>query len=69
MGTFCKNLFLKDRRGQYYLVIIHEDERVDLKALKNQLKAHRNLSFATPTDLKDLLGVRPGGGYSIRAVG
>lgn len=60
-GTFCKNLFLKDRKGQFYLVIIPENETVDLKALKIQLGAHRNLSFGCPGDMKRLLGVSPGG--------
>lgn len=60
-GTFCKNLFLKDRKGQFYLVIVPEDDTVDLKALKLQLRAHRNLSFGTPGDMRRLLGVSPGG--------
>lgn len=60
-GAFCKNLFLKDRKGQFYLGIVPESETVDLRALKSQLRAHRNLSFGCPGDMKRLLGVSPGG--------
>ena len=59
-GIFCKNLVLKDRKGQYYMVVCSEDVKVDLKKLKQELKAHRNFSFATAEDLDLLLGCRPG---------
>jgi len=60
-GQFCKNLFLKDRKGQFYLVIVPEDRKVDLKFLKYQLGAYRNFSFGLKDDLYRILGVRPGG--------
>lgn len=31
---YCKNLFLKDRKGSFYLVIYKEDLILDLKFLK-----------------------------------
>lgn len=31
---YCKNLFLKDRKGSFYLVIYKEDLILDLKLLK-----------------------------------
>lgn len=60
-GLFCKNLFLKDRKGQFYLVIAPEDRSIDLKRLKYQVKAYRNFSFGLKDDLFRLLGVGPGG--------
>lgn len=57
---YCKNLFLKDRKGQFYLVICHEEEAIDLKCLKQKLKAYRNFSFASATELSWTLGVCPG---------
>jgi len=60
-GLFCKNLFLKDRKGTFYLVITHEDKNVNLKALKASVSACRNFSFATKDDLLTMLGVFPGG--------
>ena len=60
IGVFCKNLFLKDRKGQFYLVICPEDKDVNLKSLKVQLGAHRNFSFGSALDLMGKLGVGPG---------
>lgn len=59
-GLFCKNLFLKDRKDQFYLVIIPDHQKVDLKSLKKTVGAHRNFSFGQVDDLKQLLGVEPG---------
>jgi len=54
-GIFCKNLLLKDRKAQYYLVTFHEDKQLDLKKLKQQVGAHRNFSFASALELKEML--------------
>lgn len=59
-GVFCKNLFLKDRKGVFYLVICEEDCQVDLKWLKHHLKAARNFSFARGDELISKLDVDPG---------
>lgn len=58
---YCKNLFLKDRKGQFYLIIFHEDTDMNLKQLRKTLNAHRNFNFATASDMMDLLHVEPGG--------
>lgn len=58
---YCKNLFLKDRKGQFYLIIFHEDTDMNLKQLRNTLNAHRNFNFATASDMMNLLHVEPGG--------
>ena len=55
--TYCKNLFLKDRKGVFYLVIYKEDCTLDLKVLKKQVKAYRNFSFANNRDLKTIMKV------------
>ena len=60
-GTYCKNLLLKDRKGQFYLVIIRIDQNIDLKSLKQLVKAHRNFSFATPQEMKQLMNVEANG--------
>ena len=59
-GVFCKNLFLKDRAGTFYLIIVHEDALVDIKSLKRNLQACRSLSFASQEDLSFILCVIPG---------
>ncbi len=59
-GIFCKNVFLKDRKGQFYLVICNETREIDLKKLKALVGAHRNFSFGSPDDLDRKLGLTPG---------
>lgn len=54
-GIFCKNLLLKDRKGQFYYILCREDFKLDLKWLKTLLRAHRNFSFATDLELASLL--------------
>jgi len=58
-GDDTKNLFLKDAKGQLWLVTLRADRRADLKALPALLGAKR-LSFASPETLMAVLGVRPG---------
>jgi Ala-tRNA(Pro) deacylase len=58
-GGHCKNLFLKDRKGQYWLVVALEDRPIDLKSLDRKIGAAR-LSFGSAERLWEVLGVRPG---------
>ena len=58
-GGHCKNLFLKDKKGQYWLVVALEDRRIDLKTLDSKIGAAR-LSFGSAERLWQVLGVRPG---------
>lgn len=59
-GGHCKSLFLKDKKGALWLVVVLEDRRVDLKALRKRLGASQTLSFARPELLREILGVEPG---------
>jgi Ala-tRNA(Pro) deacylase len=58
-GGHCKSLFLKDKKGGFWLAVMLEDRRVDLKKLAGHLAAPR-FSFGGAADLYRLLGVRPG---------
>ena len=59
-GTHCKNLFLRNKRGNHhYLLIAAVDKAVDLKRL-NILLGEDRLSFASPERLKRWLGLEPG---------
>lgn len=58
-GGHCKNLFLKDKKGQVWLVVALEDRAIDMKALKARIGA-AHLSFGQPELLADVLGVSPG---------
>lgn len=53
-----KNLFLKNNGG-FYLVIIDENKRLDMKRLRQVVHGSR-LQFATDEDLKDKLGIYSG---------
>lgn len=58
-GAHCKNLFLKDKNANLWLVVCLEDSRVDLKALPAAIGSGR-LSFGKPELLRQVLGVDPG---------
>jgi Ala-tRNA(Pro) deacylase len=58
-GGHTKNLFLKDKKNAFWLVVAREDLRVDLNALARQLGAPR-FSFASNEALERLLGVPAG---------
>jgi Ala-tRNA(Pro) deacylase len=58
-GGHCKSLFLKDKKGGFWLVVALEDRRIDMKVLARRLEAPR-FSFGNAEDLHTLLGVRPG---------
>ena len=58
-GVHTKNLFLKDKKGQLWLVVTAEDRAVDLKDLRRRIGS-APLSFARPDALLDALGVAPG---------
>lgn len=58
-GIHCKNLFLKDAKGQLWLVVAPADRRIDLKALPALIGSAR-LSFGSADLLREVLGVEPG---------
>lgn len=64
-GAHTKNLFLKDRKGQLWLISARQDTVVDLKRAPKTIGSDR-LSFGNETLLYETLGVRPG---SVTALG
>src|SRR5260370_30312097 len=58
-GHHVKNLFLRNKKEEMWLVVALEDRAVDLKWLGEALGAGR-LSFASAQRLKRPLGVAPG---------
>jgi len=59
-GTHCKNLFLRNKKGnRHYLVILESSKKADLKQLSNQLGEDR-LSFASEERLMRYLGLETG---------
>jgi Ala-tRNA(Pro) deacylase len=58
-GGHTKNLFLKDAKGQLWLVSALQDARIDLKALPATIGSAK-LSFGSAERLEAALGVTPG---------
>jgi Ala-tRNA(Pro) deacylase len=58
-GLHCKNLFIKDRKGGIWLVVMPADKRADLGRLEKALGAPR-FSFARPEVLAEVLELTPG---------
>jgi Ala-tRNA(Pro) deacylase len=58
-GAHTKNLFLKDAKGQIWLVCALGETRIDLKRLPDTIGAAR-LSFGSAELMETVLGVAPG---------
>ena len=58
-GHHIKNLFLRNKKEEMWLVVALEDRAIDLKRLGDVLGAGR-LSFGSADRLKRTLGVEPG---------
>jgi len=59
-GEHTKNLFLKDKKGRYFLVTIEENSEVDLKTIHQRIGATGRVTFGKPEALLEMLGVEPG---------
>ena len=60
-GAHTKNLFLRNKKGRMFLLVIRHDRQVDLKALRAQLNLPGGqFAFASTERLGKYLGVVPG---------
>lgn len=59
-GGHTKNLFLKDKKDNYFLVTVGEEAQVDLKQIHHIIDAASRVSFGKPEALMERLGVVPG---------
>ena len=59
-GGHTKNLFLKDRKDQYFLLTVEENATVDLKTVHQIVGGASKFSFGKPEKLMEYLGVIPG---------
>lgn len=58
-GTHCRNLFLRDKKKNNFLVVLQNATAVDIKKLQPLIGADK-LSFGSAERLWEYLGVRPG---------
>jgi Ala-tRNA(Pro) deacylase len=59
-GAHTKNLFLKDKKGQLFLVTAVENTLIDLKRLHEVIGGSGRVSFGSADQLMEHLGVEPG---------
>ena len=59
-GGHTKNLFLRDKKGAFYLVVALEDAAIALKDLHRRLGASGRFSFGSAEAMGELLGVARG---------
>lgn len=58
-GTHCRNLFLRDKKKNNFLLVLQNATDVDIKKLPDVIGSDR-LSFGSSERLWEYLGVRPG---------
>jgi len=59
-GAHTKNLFLRDKKHDLYLVVALESAEIDLKSLHRRLGATGRFSFGSADLLREVWGVEPG---------
>lgn len=59
-GGHTKNLFVKDKKDQFFLLTVEENALVDLKTVHTLIGAASKVSFGKPEKLMAFLGVIPG---------
>ena len=58
-GSHSKNLFLKNKKNEFFLISCEENEDIDLKKISKCLDLG-NISFAKEKYLLQYLGIKPG---------
>ena len=58
-GSHTKNLFLKNKKNQFFLLSCEESDKIDLKKISKSLGLG-NTSFAKEKYLEKYLGINPG---------
>lgn len=59
-GGHTKNLFVKDKKDQYFVLTVEEHAVVDLKTVHKVIGASSRVSFGRPEMMLEYLGVVPG---------
>jgi Ala-tRNA(Pro) deacylase len=59
-GGHTKNLFVKDKKGRLFLLVLGEDAAIDLKRVHEAIGAQGRVSFGSAELLEEVWGVKPG---------
>jgi Ala-tRNA(Pro) deacylase len=60
LGGHTKNLFVKDKKGRLFLLVLGEETVIDLKRVHEKIGAQGRVSFGSADLLEEVWGVRPG---------
>lgn len=67
-GAHTKNLFIKDKKSRYFLLVLEETAELDLKTVHEKIGAKGRVSFANAERLMEYLGVTPGSVTALAAM-
>ena len=59
-GGHTKNLFVKDKKGKLFLLVLSEETEVDLKRVHEKIGGQGRVSFGSAELLEEVWGVKPG---------
>ena len=59
-GGHAKNLFVRDKKGKIFLLVLEETARIDLKRVHEIVGGAGRVSFGSPELMEEVLGVKPG---------
>ena len=59
-GAHSKNLFVKDKKGRFFLITARDETAIDLKRVHAAIGASGRVSFGSADQLRARLGVEPG---------
>ena len=59
-GGHTKNLFVKDKKGRLFHLVLGETTAIDLKRVHEKIGAQGRVSFGSAELLEEVWGVRPG---------
>ncbi len=59
-GGHTKNLFLKDKKGNFFLIVAEGSAQIKLNTIHGLIGAKGRVSFGKAEALMELLGVKPG---------
>jgi len=67
-GGHTKNLFVKDKKGRLFLLVLGEETVVDLKRVHEKIGAQGRVSFGSAELLEEAWGVAPGAATPFGAI-
>lgn len=60
LGGHTKNLFVKDKKDNFFLIVAGNHARISLNKVHELIGAQTRVSFGKPEKLMEYLGVKPG---------